>query len=184
MRIRFAAFLLVLAGCSPRHDLPFMGQVPQFEMISQDGKPFHSESLAGHVWIADFIFTHCPGPCLRMSTHLHKVQTATSDHPEIRLVSFTVDPARDSPPVLADFAARYQADPKRWVFLTGQQATLQMLSRDTFKLGDVDGSMNHSTRFVLVDKRGRVRGIYGTQDDDDPVAKVTADALQLQKDNS
>jgi protein SCO1/2 len=152
-------------------------------MVSQDGKPFNSASLSGHVWIADFIFTHCPGPCLRMSSEMHKVQTATAGHPQIRLLSFTVDPARDSPPVLAAFASRYQADPARWSFLTGKPETLQMLSRDTFKLSDVDGSMNHSTRFVLVDKRGRVRGIYGTQDGD-PVGKVSADALQLQKENS
>ncbi len=152
-------------------------------MISQDGRPFRSDSLTGHVWIADFIFTNCPGPCLRMSSQMRKVQTATDGTPEIRLLSFTVDPARDTPQVLATFAARYKADPKRWTFLTGQQATLQMLSRDTFKLGDVDGSLNHSTRFVLVDQRGRIRGIYGTQDDD-PVGRVSADAIQLQKENS
>ena len=183
MRFGIATLLLVLSGCAPHRDLPFYGQVPAFEMISQDGKPFRSETLAGHVWIADFIFTNCPGPCLRMSSQMHKVQTATAGHPEIRLLSFTIDPARDSPAVLAAFAKRYQADPKRWTFLTGQQATLQILSRDTFKLGDVDGTMNHSTRFVLVDKRGRVRGVYRTQDDD-PVGSVTADAIQLQKENS
>jgi len=183
MRFGFTAFLLVLSACAPHRDLPVMGQVPTFEMTSQDGKPFHSESLAGHVWVADFIFTHCPGPCLRMSSHMRKVQTATASTPEIRMLSFTVDPDRDTPPVLSAFASRYQANPARWVFLTGPQATLQMLSRETFKLGDVDGSMNHSTRFVLVDKQGRVRGIYGTQDED-PVRRVTADALQLQKDNS
>jgi protein SCO1 len=183
MRIRFAVLFLLFSGCSPHRDLPILGQVPAFTMISQAGKPFSSASLAGHVWIADFIFTHCPGPCLRMSSQMHKVQTATASNPEIRLLSFTIDPARDSPEVLAAFASRYQADPARWSFLTGEQKTLQMLSRDTFKLGDVDGSMNHSTRFVLVDKRGRIRGIYGTQDDD-PVGKVSTDALQLQKENS
>jgi protein SCO1 len=160
-----------------------MGQVPAFAMTAQDGKPFDSHSLEGHVWIADFIFTHCPGPCLRMSSQMHKVQTATAGDPQIRLLSFTVDPARDSPSVLAEFASRYQADPARWSFLTGEPKTLQMLSRDTFKLSDVDGSLNHSTRFVLVDKRGRVRGVYGTQDDD-PVGRVAADARQLEKDNS
>jgi protein SCO1/2 len=160
-----------------------MGQVPPFHMVAQDGKPFDSATLAGHVWVADFIFTNCPGPCLRMSSQMRKVQAATAGSPAIRLLSFTVDPARDSPSALAAFASRYQADPARWSFLTGEPATLQILSRDTFKLGDVDGTMNHSTRFVLVDKRGRVRGIYGTQDGD-PVGKVTADALQLQKENS
>jgi protein SCO1 len=183
MRFRFALFLLTLSACAPHRELPFMGQVPAFQMIAQNGKPFDSRSLAGHVWIADFIFTHCPGPCLRMSSQMHKVQTKTEGIPEIRLLSFTIDPARDSPTVLTAFASQYQADPKRWVFLTGEQATLQMLSRDTFKLEDVDGSMNHSTRFVLVDKRGRVRGIYRTQDED-PVGRVTADAIQLQKEDS
>jgi protein SCO1/2 len=183
MRIALIAGLLLLAGCAPRNDLPFLGQVPDFQMTSQDGRPFDSKSLEGHVWIADFIFTHCPGPCLRMSSQMHKAQTATAGSPEIRLVSFTVDPARDSPTVLAAFASRYQPDPSRWFFLTGRQETLQMLSRDTFKLGDVDGTMNHSTRFVLVDKRGRVRGVYGTQEGD-PVGKVASDALQLEKENS
>ena len=183
MRFSFALLCLLLTGCAAKQDLPFMGQVPAFQMISQDGKPFNSETLSGHVWIADFIFTNCPGPCLRMSSQMHKVQTATAGNPQIRLLSFTVDPARDSPPVLAAFASRYQADPARWVFLTGKPETLQMLSRETFKLGDVDGSLNHSTRFVLVDKRGRVRGIYATQDGD-PVGKVSAAAVHLQKENS
>jgi protein SCO1 len=183
MRFTLVAGLLLLVGCAPRRELPFMGQVPDFQMTSQDGRPFDSKSLAGHVWIADFIFTHCPGPCLRMSSQMRRVQTGTAGTPEIRLLSFTVDPARDTPPVLAEFATKYQPDASRWFFLTGSPATLQLLSRETFKLGDVDGTMNHSTRFVLVDKRGRVRGVYGTQDDD-PVGKVIADAVQLQKDNS
>jgi protein SCO1/2 len=99
------------------------------------------------------------------------------------MLSFTIDPARDTPSVLSAFASRYQADPARWFFLTGPQTTLQMLSRDTFKLEDVDGTMNHSTRLVLVDKQGRVRGIYATQDGD-PAGKAAADAIQLQKEKS
>jgi protein SCO1/2 len=183
MRFAILAGLLLLAGCAPRRELPIIGQVPDFQMVSQDGRPFDSKSLAGHVWVADFIFTHCPGPCLRMSSQMHRVQKETASESKIRLLSFTVDPARDTPPVLAEFASKYQPDAARWFFLTGSPATLQMLSRETFKLGDVDGTMNHSTRFVLVDKRGRIRGVYGTQDDD-PVGKVSADALQLQKENS
>jgi protein SCO1/2 len=183
MRFAIVVFLLSLSACAPHHDLPFMGQVPAFEMTSQDGKPFRSESLAGHVWVADFIFTNCPGPCLRMSSQMKKVQAATASTPEIRMISFSIDPERDTPAVLTAFASRYQADPKRWIFLNGSLSTLQMLSRETFKLGDVDGTVNHSTRFVLIDKRGRVRGIYRTQDED-PAGKVAADALQLQKENS
>lgn len=160
-----------------------MGQVPAFLLTSQDGKRFDSKSLDGHVWVADFIFTNCPGPCLRMSSQMRKVQAGTASEKGIRMLSFSVDPARDTAPVLAAFASHYGADATRWFFLTGDLTTLQMLSRDTFKLGDVDGTMNHSTRFVLVDKRGRVRGVYGTTDGD-PVGRVSADALQLQKENS
>jgi protein SCO1/2 len=181
MRLVLAFFLFVLTGCAPHRDLPILGQIPDFQLTSQDGRLFDSKSLAGHVWIADFIFTHCPGPCLRMSSQMHRVQKETAGYP-IRLLSFTVDPARDTPPVLAAFAAKYDPDFTRWSFLTGDPRTLQILSRDAFKLGDVDGTMNHSTRFVLVDKRGRFRGIYSTQEGD-PVAQVSADARQLQKEN-
>ena len=153
-----------------------MGQVPDFQLTSQDGASFDGKSLLGHVWVGDFVFTHCPGPCLRMSSLMHRVQKDTSAG--IKLVSFTVDPERDSPAVLKAFAAKYEPEPGRWFFLTGKRDTLQMLSRDTFKLGDVDGGMSHSTRFVLVDKLGRVRGVYRTEDGD-PVGRVSADAIYL-----
>ncbi len=175
--------LIMLAACETRPPLPILGNVPPFELISQDGANFHGESLRGHVWVADFIFTNCPGPCLRMSTFLGRVQKATEAFPDLRLVSFSVDPDRDTPSALAQFASKYQADPARWKFLTGPRPTLQMLSRDAFKLGDVDGSLNHQTRFVLVDAKGRIRGYYRT-DDGDPVAKVAADARRLRKESN
>ena len=183
MKRFFPLLLLVFAACAPQRELQIYGQVPGFHMIAQDGKPFDGASLAGHVWVADFIFTNCPGACLRMSADMRALQKATAKMAGVKLVSFTVDPARDTPPVLARYAARYQADPAHWIFLTGQPTTLQMLSRDAFKLGDVDGSLNHSTRFVLVDRKGRIRGYYGTTDGD-PVSEVTRDARQLQKENS
>lgn len=172
----FLAFgLCVLTACTPRPELPVMGQVPEFQLTSQDGKPFDGKSLLGHVWISDFVFTHCPGPCLRMSSLMSRLQQSP---PDIKLISFTVDPERDTPAALTAFAAKYNPQPGRWFFLTGSRDTLQTLSRDTFKLGDVDGSMNHSTRFVLVDKKGRVRGVYGTQEGD-PVGRVRSDAIYL-----
>jgi len=175
-----ALLLLLLTGCETRPPLPVLGAVPSFELTSSDGKLFQGDSLRGHVWVADFIFTNCPGPCLRMSTLLGRVQAATAKFPDIRLVSFTIDPGRDTPSALAAFASKYHADPSRWTFLTGGQPTLQMLSRDAFKLGDVDGTLNHSTRLVLVDRKGKIRGYYGTNDEDS-VTKVAADARRLRK---
>ena len=179
---RVLPLFLLLAGCETRPPLPIFGSVPHFELISQDGRPFNSDVLRGHVWVADFIFTNCPGPCLRMSTFLGRVQQATASFPDIRMVSFTIDPARDTASALSAFASKYQADPARWTFLTGPQPTLQLLSRDAFKFGDVDGTMNHNTRFALVDRKGRIRGYYGTATED-PVSKVAADARRLRKES-
>jgi protein SCO1/2 len=100
-----------------------------------------------------------------MSAQMRGVQTAVETMPGVKLVSFTVDPANDTPAVLAAYATRYRAEPGRWFFLTGERAALETLCRNGFKLGDVDGSLVHSTRFVLLDRRSRVRGFYSTLED-------------------
>ena len=78
----------------------------------------------------------------------------------IKLVSFTVDPANDTPQVLFEYSRHYDARPGTWYFLTGPKQTLQTLSKDAFKLADVDDTLDHSIRFVLVDRKGRIRGYY------------------------
>jgi protein SCO1/2 len=163
----FLAFTLLipLAGCRQEPPLPVYWQLPAFQLTSQSGQPFDSKSLGGNVWVADFIFTTCPGPCPRMSSQMRGVQTAVESMPDVKLVSFTVDPKNDTPAVLAAYATRYKAEPGRWFFLTGNQAALETLCRNGFKLGDVDGSLVHSTRFVLLDRQSRVRGFYGTSED-------------------
>jgi protein SCO1 len=152
-----------LAACAPPQKLDVLGEVPDFELTAQDGKPFDSRSLEGHVWVADFIFTNCPGPCPMMSSQMRKLQMQTGA--DVKLVSITVDPARDTPPVLAEYAKHFQYDPARWHFLTGDQAKLSALGTETFHLNSVDGSLNHSTRFALVDRRRRIRGYYSTGED-------------------
>jgi protein SCO1 len=104
------------------------------------------------------------GPCPRMSSQMHWVQKQTAQIADLRLVSFTIDPEHDTPTVLAAYAQRFRAEPGRWFFLTGPEPALQNLNRNVFKLGDIDGSMVHSTRFVLVDQHGRIRGHYGTEE--------------------
>jgi protein SCO1 len=157
---------LALAGCSARPPLPVLGEVPDFQLTAQTGQNLSRQSLAGHVWVADFMFTTCPGPCPRMSSQMHQVQKATADIPDVKLVSFTVDPAHDTPTVLAAYAKHFLAEPQRWYFLTGPAATLNRLGLAGFKLNAVDGSLDHSTRFVLVDRAERIRGYYLSSDDD------------------
>lgn len=155
--------------------MPVFGEIPRFDLTSQRGVQFDSAGLNGHVWVADFIFTNCESSCPRMSSKMHQLQGATG--PDIRLVSFSVDPERDTPQALTEYGKKYSADSSRWTFLTGDAKVLEMLDHDAFKLGSLN--MDHSTRFVLVDKKGQIRGYYGLFDGD-PVSKLAKDAARLE----
>jgi protein SCO1/2 len=170
---------LLLTGCAAHAGLPSYSVIPDFDLTDQTGTTFNSASqLKGKVWVADFIFTNCPGPCPRMSSQMHQVQTALSRVDGVRLISFTVDPERDTPAVLAAYANRFQAQPGIWFFLTGSQDSLHHLTRDVFMLGDVNGTLEHSTRFVLVDRISHIRGFYLTSEDD-AIPRIIADAKRL-----
>ena len=153
-----AAIAFLLAACVQPKPLPILGQVPPFQLTAQTGQPFNSRSLDGHIWVADFIYTTCTGPCPMMSSQMRRVQLSTA--PNIGLVSFTVDPQHDTPPVLSAYAKHFTADPARWHFLTGEPSRLSDLGLGAFKLNSVDGSLMHSSRFVLVDGARRIRGYY------------------------
>jgi protein SCO1 len=161
-----ALLALALTGCAAKPPLPVLGEVPDFQLTSQTGAHIDRDTLRGHVWVADFFFTTCPGPCPRMSSQMHQIQKATASTPDVRLVSFTVDPAQDTPAVLAAYGKHFLADPGRWYFLTGAQSSLDHLGLAGFKLNAVDGSLDHSTRFALVDRAERIRGYYASSDDD------------------
>ena len=171
-----------LCGCSTR-PLPVYGQVPDFHLVSQTGAPFDRKALDGKIWVADFIFTHCTSSCPRMTSQMARMQPRLAEFPDVRLVSFSVDPQRDTPAVLADYARRYRAQPGFWYFLTGDQKILDALDRRAFMLGNVDGSLEHSTRFVLVDRKGKIRGYYGAAQDD-PTMNLIVDIRRLERESS
>jgi protein SCO1/2 len=175
-----AGLSLALSGCLTS-GLPTFADVPHFTLTAQDGREFRSaEALKDKVWVADFFFTTCNGPCPRMSAQMKKLQQATEATPEVQLVSFTVDPAHDTPEVLAAYAKRFRADSARWHFLTGPPASLQALSKDVFQLGDIGVKLDHSTRFLLVDRKGRLRGYYDTADAT-TIQQLTEDIAKLRK---
>jgi protein SCO1 len=174
-----SSLLVLLTGCGTSSPLPNLGVVQDFTLTGQDGREFHSAAtLRGKVWIADFIFTHCPGPCPRMSSRMHKLQGELGGSGSFRFVSFTVDPARDTPAVLAEYGKQFGARDGVWYFLTSSQAALQQLARYTFKLADVDGELEHSTRLVLIDKFGRIRGYYPSESAEQ-LPQLIADAKGL-----
>jgi protein SCO1 len=158
------------------------GSVPEFQLINQDGNNFGSAELRGKIWIADFIYTTCPGPCPMISSRMSELQKPL-EKTDVHLVSFTVDPAKDTPQVLRGYAEKLQAEPGRWDFLTGPQSTIYNLSRNGFKLAVSDGSEAqgipvHSTRMVLVDRHGTIRGYYDAAEAD-TVTKLVADTTHL-----
>jgi len=159
-----------------------LGAVPQFALTNQDAQPFGSEKLAGKIWIADFIFTTCPGPCPIISTRMSELQKPLAKS-DVHLISFTVDPEKDTPEVLRAYANKLRKEPFRWDFLTGPVDTITSLSRDGFKLaiaaGEEPGSGPvHSTLLVLVDRRGTIRGYYDALAADG-VTKLLADTNHL-----
>ena len=178
MRYLLLPLALLLAGCDVEKPLPVLGEVPLFELTDQRGKLFQRTALDGHVWVADFIFTTCPGPCPLMTRKMHAVQNATSAG--VRLISFTIDPAHDTPEALNAYSRHFAADDKRWSFLTGSTVTLNQLAFDAFHLGTVGETLEHSTRFALIDGKGRIRAYYGFADTD-VVARVARDAERLRK---
>jgi protein SCO1/2 len=168
--------------------LPVYGALPEFTLTNQNGKTVTLADLHGQAWIADAIFTRCPGQCLLMSGHMKDIQNALPPGLPIQLVSFTTDPAFDQPPVLKKYAQRFEAHEDRWSFLTGTQTALHGVEVDGLKLPVLDKpaaqqeSANdlfiHSEKFVLLDKQGRIRGYYDGQNAD-AVPELVAAAQTL-----
>ena len=180
---RLVIAAVFLCSCARVKPLPVMGDIPQFDLVASTGQPFDSRVLDGHVWVANFIYTTCDGPCPMMSHQMRGIQSSTESTPDVKLVSFTVDPKRDTPEALAKYSKFFKADGSRWYFLTGEMARLNDLGLNGFKLNSVNGDLSHSTRFVLVDKRRRMRGFYMTSDDDFP-KRLLHDIRQLENEKS
>lgn len=124
-----------------------------------------TKDFQGKIWIANFIFTRCGGPCPVMSGKMAALQRTLP--PAVQFVSFTVDPDFDKSPILQDYASRFRADPNRWVFARTTKETLFKMVNEGFKLPVVENRTHppetrvlHSTNFVLVDASGVVRGYY------------------------
>jgi protein SCO1/2 len=153
---------------SPRPAEPqVLGVVPEFTAVRQDGAAFGSKELQGSLWAANFIFTRCPNVCPTLTAKMAGLQLVSSRRlPQLKLISFTIDPEHDTPEVLAAYAAKYGADPARWSFLRADRAQLEgALTKGMFQSLDMgDGldlkRVSHSSYLVLVDRQSRMRGFY------------------------
>lgn len=149
---------------------PVVMNLPSFALTDQEGQPFTSETLSERVWVASFIFTSCPSTCPAVTQAMAKLQARYELHGhDIGLISFTVDPETDTPEVLKLYAAEAGADLARWKFVTGDREALRDLIVGGFALGlgerapAAEGlyDIAHSTKLVIVDPAGGVRGYYG-----------------------
>jgi len=131
--------------------------IDPFTMTDQRGETFESASLAGKVWIGSIFFSSCPGPCFRENQALADV-LAEIDDPDLMAVSITCDPENDLPNVLDHYAQRFEADPERWKFLTGDMEEIKRIANTTFFLPAEVGV--HSERGVIFDRQGRLRGSF------------------------
>jgi protein SCO1/2 len=166
-------------------ELPRLFPVPSFNLVERSGRPATLAGLRGHPWVADFIFTRCGGACPAMTARLAALRTRLAGTP-VRFVSFSVDPVNDTPAVLARYAADVKAG-EEWWFVTGPVKELHALSVDGFKLAAMeappgspgpDGPFLHSSKFVLMDGDGWIRGYYDSEDEE-AVRALEADARRL-----
>jgi protein SCO1/2 len=168
------AFLLATLkmGEALGRPLPVYGQVASFTLTNQDGRPISLSDLRGKVWVADIIFTRCPGPCLKMTRQMAELQAALPAKSHAKLVTLTTDPTFDTAAVLKIYAQRFGADFDRWIFLTGAPKQIANLAIDSLKLTAIEKKPEerqspedlfvHSTIFVVIDKRAQLRGIFET----------------------
>ena len=163
--------------------LPVGQAVPDFSLTERSGKTVTKADLMGKVWIADFVFTRCSGPCPTLSARLQRLQLHFKEEPNLKLVTFSLDPTVDTPAVLHDYANRFHADADRWWFLTTDKESAM---HDLVKAGffqtvipAMDGKeLIHSEYLVLIDRQGRIRGAYlGTDFENQP--QLIADAAKL-----
>jgi protein SCO1/2 len=183
-----AGLLLLGAGCRRSAEpLPTLGRVGEFSLMDQQARPVTADTLRGKVWVAAFFFTRCPTICPRITRRLRALQMATSgSQSALSLVSFSVDPENDTPPVLLEYARRYGADLQTWSFLTGDLSVVKRTVVDGFKLaldGKPDpnaenGGIIHGSHLVLVDRTLAIRGYYRTDDEDD-MKRLVDDAKRL-----
>lgn len=164
------------------------GVVPAFALVDSQRQPVTRERLSGSVWIADFIFTRCAGQCPMMNTQMATLSEAFRHAPDVRFVSFTVDPIHDTPEVLAPYAGRYRAQARRWQFVTGEPSAVLALAQQGFHLGVApDGSeqepITHSVRLVLVDRASHIRGYYDATDPE-AVRRLMTHVRQLLQERS
>jgi protein SCO1/2 len=151
---------IIAAGPQKAEDLPVLGAVGDFSLTERGGGTVTDELLKGRVWVADFFFTYCGMACPAMSRNMSQLHREFVGPEEPKFVSFTADPLRDTLEVMSEYGRMNQADPDRWWFLTGDEKVLQRTAHSLLLPYELGNPASHSSKFMLVDREGRIRGAY------------------------
>jgi protein SCO1/2 len=140
--------------------------IPDFKFINQEGEEVTNATYKGKIYVADFFFTSCPGICPRLAKNMRTLQEAFKNDDDVLLLSHTVTPEKDSVPVLKEYAIENKVDSKKWNLVTGNKKEIYDIARkayfadeDFVKTQD-ESAFIHTENFVLIDKKGRIRGVY------------------------
>jgi protein SCO1/2 len=162
-----ALFCLPRASAAP---LPVIRAAPAFALTTQDGKPLALADLRGKVVLVSFVFTTCSGTCPATTSRLCGVAAELKrqglfEKGQVRLVSITLDPRRDTPKALRRYRELYDVRGDHWSFLTGPEAEVNKVTAawGMWARPAKNGQLDHPSRVFLLDARGRVREIYSLE---------------------
>jgi protein SCO1/2 len=191
--------LLLVACRTKKHELPIFGErqvngtdtvyhkIAPFKFLDQDSALVTNETYKGKIYVADFFFTSCRTICPIMKTQMVRLYELTKDMDDVMLLSHTIDPEYDTVALLRDFAKRLGVESKRWHFVTGAKDSIYKIAQTSYfataleDKTEPDGFI-HSGAFLLIDKKGRIRGKYdGTKEED--VNRLVGDIKILRLEN-
>lgn len=189
--VLLAAFYFVLFANTDYYKakLPVLTYVKDFSFTDQDGKPLTQRDVAGKVYVTEYFFTTCKGICPKMNAHMKILYEKYKNEPDFAIVSHTCQPEVDSVPLLKAYSKTMGAG-SNWHFVTGNKDSLYKMARESYLLdNEKNNSMNirdqfiHTQFFAVVDKEGRVRGVYdGLKNDElDKLSKDIKDLLREKK---
>lgn len=156
-----------------------------FSLTDSAGRTVTRADLEGKILVVSFLFTSCSLTCPEVSRQMAEIQRLTAGEPDVQLLSLTVDPRTDTPPVLAQWADRYGADTNRWRFLTGDKTVEHTLIGESFLPTDLNDPFNYmpggftgTERIAVVDKHGKTRVYFDGLRSETP-ASVVAEIARL-----
>jgi protein SCO1/2 len=172
---------------SPGKNENLLTQLSSFNFLNQEGRKLNKNDWDNKILVADFFFTHCPSICPKMTVSLKQVNNYFNKEKFLQIVSFTVDPERDSSTQLKKYSALFDLNTDHWNLITGSKKDIYKLARSGFKIVATDGDGGpddfiHSDKIILVDSQKNIRGYYnGTNTGE--IQQLITDIKKLEKEN-